>query len=218
MSAQPKLLRSILAAVVLAIPLAGCSGIFNNKTPTQIIMPQVQVEPDPSWPQVAWQLTVMHPSTNDMLDSRRMAVSPSPGHIEVYKGVAWNNTITDLVQDAVVQGFEDSGKVIAVGHQTSGLNTDFALQIDIRDYQAVYHDAGAPPDVLVTINARLINYATSRAIASHTFRQVVPASGTGVPAVAHAFDTALGAVIHDLIGWTLSNGQQAKANAAAAAK
>ena len=90
------------------------------------------------------------------------------------------------------------------------------MQLDIRDYQAVYHDAGAPPDVTVTINARLIDYVTSRAIASRTFRQVVPASGTGVPAVAHAFDSALAAMIHDLVGWTLSNGQQAKENAATA--
>ncbi len=217
MSAHSKHARNIFALIVLALPLVGCGGILPKKEPLEIVAPQVHVAPDPAWPQVAWQLTIARPSADDMLDSRRIAVSPAPGHIEVYKGAAWTNTAPDVVQTAVVQAFEDSGKILAVGRQTSGLRTDYSLLLDMRDYQAVYHDAAGPPEVTLTISAKLIDYASSRAIASHTFHQVSLAAGTSVAAVAQAFDTALGALVHDLVGWTLSNGQLARSSADAAA-
>jgi len=211
MSAHRHLVRNTVASVVLLLPLIGCSGLLPKKEPQQILTSQVHVDPDPAWPHVDWQLTVARPSASDMLDSRRMVVIPSPGRIEVYKGVSWDDTVPDIVQDAVVHAFEDSGKILAVGHQTAGLRTDYMLLLELRDDQAVYRTATAPPEITLVVNAKLIDYGTSRAVASHTFREVVTASGTAVPAVARAFDDALGAFVHELVGWTLSNGQQAKA-------
>ncbi len=211
MSAIRHLTRNVIASAVLLLPLIGCSSLLPKSEPQQIITSQAHVDPDPAWPQVGWQLTVARPSTSDMLDTRRLVVIPSPGRIEVYKGVSWDDTVPDIMQDAVVQAFEDSGKILAVGHQTTGLRTDYMLLLELRDDQAVYRTASAPPEVTLVVNAKLIDYSTSRAIASHTFRETVPASGTAVPAVARAFDDALGAFVHELVGWTLSNGQQAKA-------
>lgn len=194
--------------IVLAFAAAGCGGLL-PKSEQQVITPQLQVAPDPTWPQVAWQLAIARPSANDMTDSRRMVVIPAPGQIQVYKGVSWDDTVPDIVQDSVTHAFQDSDRILAVGHQTSGLRTDFALQLDIREYQAVYHDSAGPPEVTLVINARLVDNSTSRAVASRTFRQAVPASGTSVPSVTHAFDTALSTFVHDLVGWTLVSGQQA---------
>ena len=216
MSAHRNLARRTVASIALALALAGCGGLLPKKEPIQVIAPQVHVVSDPAWPQVAWQLSIVRPSTNDMLDSRHLAVSPAPGQIQVYKGATWDSTVPDMVQDTVVEAFEDSGKILAVGRQTNGLRTDYALQLDLRDYQAVYRNAAGPPEITLVINARLVDSNTSRAVASRTFRQVVPASGTGVPAVAQAFDSALGTLVHDLVGWTLNSGQQAKSNAGSA--
>ncbi len=218
MSAPRNPVAHTLVAIALMLPLFGCSVLLPKNEPQQIITPQVHVAPDPAWPKVAWQLAVARPNANDMLDSRRMAVIPSPGQIQVYKGVSWDDTVPNVLQDAVVNAFEDSGKILGVAHQTSGLRTDFALQLDIRDYQAVYRDAATPPEVTLVINAKLIDYTTTRAVASRTFRQTVPASGTAVPAVAQAFDTALSAFAHDVVGWSLSSGEEARSHAAAALK
>ena len=210
MSAHRHRIRNTIALIALTLSLAGCGGILPKKEPLQIIAPQVHVDPDPAWPQVAWELTVARPSTNEMLDSRRLVVVPAPGQIEVYKGVSWDETMPDIVQDAVVHAFEDSGKILSVGHQTAGLRTDFMLLIEIRDNQAVYRTPAAPPEVTLVVNAKLVDYANSRAVASRTFREVVPATATAVPAVAQAFDAALGALVHDLVGWTLASGQLAR--------
>ena len=217
MSAPRHLVRQIFASITLLLPLIGCSSLLPKSEPQQIITSQVHVDPDPAWPQVGWQLTVGQPTASDILDSRRMAVIPSPGQIEVYKGVSWDDTVPNIVQDTVVQAFEDSGKILAVGHQSSGLHTDYLLMLEIHDDQAVYRTPSAPPEVTLVVNAKLVDYATSRVLASHTFRETAPATGTAVPAVAQAFDSALGAFVHELVGWTLENGQQARAEAGKAA-
>ena len=209
MSAPRHLARNILVSIALVLPLVGCSGILPKEDPLQIMTPQVHVDPDPAWPQVGWQLSVARPTTNEMLDTRRMVVVPATGQIQVYKGVTWDDTVPDIVQATVVHAFEDSGKILAVGHQTAGLRSDFMLQLDLRDDQAVYRTPAGPPEIDVTITAKLIDYSSSRVVASHTFHQSVPASGTAVPAVAQAFDNALGALVHDVVGWTLASGQQA---------
>jgi len=217
MSASRQRIRNTFVSIALFLPLIGCSGILPQKESPQVITPQVHVDPDPAWPQVGWELSVARPTSDEMLDSRRMVVIPSPGQIEVYKGVMWDDSVPDIVQDSIVHAFEDSGKILAVGHQTAGLRTDFMLLLELRDDQAVYTTASAPPDITLVVNAKLIDYSTSRAVASRTFREVVPATGTAVPAVAQAFDSALNAFVHDLVGWVLTSGQQAK-DAPAAAK
>ena len=204
--------RRIASAALLLLALAGC-GVLPTKEPMQIIASQAQVAPDPSWPQVAWQLNVMRPNAAEILDSRRLAVVPAPGQIQVYKGVSWDDTLPDIVQDTLVHAFEDSGKILAAAHQNNGLRTDFTLQLEIRDAQAVYRTPAGPPEIDLVITAKLIDSNTSRALASHTFRQAVPAGGTAVPQVAQAFDTALGTNVHDIVGWTLVSGEQARAAA-----
>lgn len=210
MNPHRKLLRSIAMLTLLTVSLAGCSGILPKKNSMQILSSQAQVEPDPSWPKVNWQITVARPSSNDMLNSRRMVVSPTAGKLEVYKGVSWDDNVPDIVQDIVVNAFEDSGKILATARQGTGARTDFTLQLDLRDDQAVYRTPAGPPEVTVTVTARLIDFSKSRAVASHTFRKVVPASTTAVPDVAHAFDIAWADIAHDVVGWTLTNGERAR--------
>ena len=222
MSAHRQRIRSTISLIALTITLSvaltGCGAILPKKEPLETISPQVHVDPDPAWPHVTWELTVARPTANEMLDSRRLVVAPSPGRIEVYKGVSWDETMPDIVQDVIVHAFEDSGKILSVGHQAAGLRTDYLLQIEIRDNEAVYRTPSAPPEITLVVDAKLVDYATSRAVASHTFHEVVPARATAVQAVAEGFDAALGALAHDLVGWTLANGQQARSAAGTAPK
>ena len=197
------------AILLLALSLAAC-GILPKKENIQVVMPQVKVAPDAAWPAVKWQLSVARPSTSTMLDSTRIVVSPRPGALQVYKGAAWTDAAPDVVEAAVVQAFEDSGKINAVGRQATAVRADFLLLLDMRHYEAVYAEPAAPPKALIEINAKLID-ATGHVAATRTFTQSAPASATAVPAVAQAFDTGLTALAGELVGWTLNAGQQAQA-------
>jgi cholesterol transport system auxiliary component len=215
MSAHRKLIFNAGAVIALCLSMTGCGGLLPKKEPLQLFTPQVHVDPDPAWPKVDWQLTVARPNSSNLLDSRRMLVSPAPGQIQVYEGAAWNDDVPDIVQDTIVHAFEDSGKIIAAGRQTTGLHAEFSLQLELREDQAVYRTPAGPPEISITITARLIDFASNRATASRTFHQAVAANGITVPDVTRAFDSALGAIAHDIVGWTLASGQQARAAAKA---
>ncbi|MBS0194635.1 MAG: membrane integrity-associated transporter subunit PqiC [Proteobacteria bacterium] len=210
MSAQRSAFRTA-ALFACALALAACGGILPKPEPQEILQPRAHVAADPGWPQVSWQLAVARPTANDQLDSPRLAVIPTPGRIEVYKGVTWPDRVPDVVQQATIGAFEDSGKILAVGRQSGGLRNDFILQMDLRDYQAVYRTPAGSPQIEVTVSARLVDFASSRVVAARVFHQTTDATATDVHAVAQAFDTALSGVLHDVVGWTLSSGQQVRA-------
>ncbi|HEY2345198.1 MAG TPA: ABC-type transport auxiliary lipoprotein family protein [Xanthomonadaceae bacterium] len=210
MSAHRLVSLRLVAALAGTLALCSCSGILPKAEPMEILTPQVRVEPDPAWPQVRWQLSVGRPNANDMLESRRLSVIPTPGRIQFYKDVSWDDTVPEIVQSAIVEAFEDSGKIVAVGRQANGLRNDFSLQLDLRDDEAVYNTPGGPPEVVIVLNAKLVDSAHSRAVSSRTFRATATASTTNVHDVARAFDGALASLVHDLVGWTFANGQQAR--------
>ena len=214
----PRPSLAISLALAAALGLSGCSGILPKAAPMEILQPQVRVAPDPSWPQANWQLAVVRPRGNDMIETARLAVIPTPGRIEVYKGVAWSDSTPEIVQQAMIAAFEDSNRIAAVSRQGNGLRTDFLLQSDLRDYQAVYRTPAGPPEIVLTISVKLVDFASSRVVASRVFTQTQAASSSDVHAVAQAFDTALGNALHDLVGWALTQGNQARADAERARK
>ena len=194
-----------LAMVVAGVLLAGCSILGGSKEAATIYAPDPRIAPDPAWPTVSWQLEIAHPEAARMIDSQRIAVQPSPGELQVYKGASWAKSPSDQVQDTVLRALEDSQKIAAVARKGSGAAADYTLLMELRRYDADY--AGHPvPAATIEINAKLLQSPEQAIVASHTFVQAVPAAATDTASVAQAFDTALGNIGHDIAGWTLVNG------------
>ncbi len=199
----------VCAGLALVGLLAGCSVLGGNKTPATIYAPQPAVAIDPSWPNVDWQLAISRPEAARMVDSLRIAVRPTPGELEVYKGASWAKSPSEQLQDTVLQALEDSGRIPAVARQGSGIAADFTLLSEVRRFEADYAGA-ALPSATIEVNVKLLQATDQGVVASRTFQQAVPASSTSTAAVAQAFDTALGAIAHDIVGWTLASGQRAR--------
>jgi cholesterol transport system auxiliary component len=193
------------AALLLACMLAGCSILGGSKTPSTIYAPDPRVQPDPAWPSVTWQLSLVPPTSSRMVDSQRIAVRPTPGEIQVYKGAVWAKTPSEQITDTVLRALEDSGKIPAVARQGSGVAADYKLVMDMRRFEADYAGA-AVPNATIEVNAKLLHAPEQDIVASRTFLQAVPAAGTDVASVAQAFDQALGALGHDMAGWVLASG------------
>jgi cholesterol transport system auxiliary component len=193
------------AALLLTCARAGCSSLGGSKTPSTIYAPDPRVQPDPAWPSVTWQLSLVPPTSSRMVDSQRIAVRPTPGEIQVYKGAVWAKTPSEQITDTVLRALEDSGKIPAVARQGSGVAADYKLVMDMRRFEADYAGA-AVPSATIEINAKLLHAPDQDIVASHTFLQAVPATGTDVASVAQAFDQALGAIGSDMAGWILVSG------------
>ena len=199
-------MQRTLVAMTLVFGLAGCS-LIPEKEPLALYSPAAKVAPDPAWPSVQWQLQIPRPLAPELVDSPRIVVRPAPGELQVYKGAVWAEPAPDLVQDAVLHAFEDSGRIGGVARRGSGVAGDYELLLDLRRFDSDYA-GGASPRAEVEITAKLVANRSNMVIANRTFRQSAQAGGTAVGSVAQAFDSALGAVVADIVGWTLVEGQR----------
>jgi len=202
-------LRLPMAAMCALALLAGCS-ILPEKVPISLHAPDPRIQPDPAWPSVDWQLVVPRPSASGLVDSARIAVRPTPGELQVYKGAIWSQPAPDLVHDAVVHAFEDSARIGGVARNGAGINSDFKLLLDVRRFDSDYAEAGGPAAV-VEIGAKLLADDANRVVANRVFRISTPARGTDVASVAMAFEQALGEATAGIVGWTLVAGSEHEA-------
>lgn len=210
-------LGPVLASMLVALSLAGCSILGGNHEPVTIYAPDPQVSADSSWPQVAWQLALAPPAAARFVDSHRIAVRPTPGELQVYKGARWSKAPSTQLEDTVLHALEDSGKIGAVARQESGIAADYKLVMDLRRFEADYA-GNATPAATIEVNAKLLHSIDQEVIAARTFRQAVPVGGTGTGLVAQAFGRALGAISHDIAGWSLVNGDAHEAQGTHPAK
>lgn len=197
-------MRTVLRCAFVVALLAGCS-ILPEKTAISLFAPDPRIQADPAWPEVDWQLVVPRPVGPALVDSARITVRPAPGELQVYKAAAWTQPAPDIVQDAVVHAFEDSGRIGGVARRGEGINAEYTLLLDVRRFDSDYAEPGGPAAV-VEIGAKLLADDDDRVVANRVFRASVPARGTDVASVARAFEQALGEATGGIVGWTLAEG------------
>jgi cholesterol transport system auxiliary component len=200
--------------LALAAMLAAGCGILPKKEPLALYAPEAGIRADPSWPSVDWQLQLPRPHAAELLDSPRIVVRPAPGELQVYKGAVWTQPAPDLVQDALLRAFDDSGRIAGAARRGSGVTGDFELLLELRRFDSDY--AGGSPAAVVELGAKLVSARENRVVASRAFRASAPSAATDVAAVSRAFGTALGQVAAEVVGWTLVEGERHHAPAPAA--
>jgi len=200
-----------MAALLLPALLAGCGILGGAKDSPTIYAPDPRISADAAWPAVTWQLSTTRPTAPRMLDSSRIAVSPVPGELQVYKGALWARIPTEMVEDTLLRTLEDSGKIPAVARQGSGISADYRLVMDLRHFEARYDEPGSvgagTPSAVIEVSAKLLHAPDQAVVGSRSFRHVRAAAGSDVSLVADAFAQALAAASHEMAGWVLTTGQ-----------
>ncbi|WP_254200194.1 ABC-type transport auxiliary lipoprotein family protein [Lysobacter sp. MMG2] len=197
----------VLLAATLLLTLAGCSILSDKpKSTSTIYAPEPKVQADPAWPKVDWQLVIAPPIAARIVDSLRMAVRPTPGELQVYRGAQWARPPSDMLVDTVLRALEDSGRIQGVARQGAGVASDFKLLFEVRRFESDYAQ-GAVPSATIEVSAKLLHVREQKVAASKVFVQATPAASTGVADVAQAFEQALSTVGHDIAGWTLVSGE-----------
>src|SRR3546814_20674920 len=185
---------SLAGLAVACVLLAGCSLLGGGGTRERgtIYAPDPRIDADPSWPTVPWQLAIAPATAARMTDSLRIAVRPTPGEIQVYKGANWSKPPTQMLEDAVLRALEDSGRIGAVARQGSGINGDSKLVIDMRRFGADYAVPAVPSSSMSVTDKLLpsahLRWATSRdiqALCHAASMPVVPRSSHLEPTQPH---------------------------------
>lgn len=196
-----------LLLIAFAFAASGCVSLLPETAPPK---PRYHITaPDTAaleGDRLNWSLVIDDPRTTRAYDSIRVAVTPSPGKIEYFAGAEWADRAPRLFQTALVQTFEDAGRIIAVGDRGAVPVGDVVLQTDIRRMHYDVRNRSGQADI--AIYARLGDgkggvYAVRRFMAS------TPANGESADAVIAAFNTSFASLIPEIVAWTYEQGEAA---------
>jgi len=194
--------RLILAA--LAIAPAACSSLLAGAPAPNLyqLTPVPTADFPPGGGRVSWQLLVDAPVSAAALDTERIALSRSPTTVDYFAGAAWTDHAPQLVQSLIVQSFENSGRIAAIGRESMALRADYILSTELRHFEADY--SSGSPVAHIELAAKLVRATDRNIIAQRRFDVTLPAKANEVPAVVEAFNAALHQALRQLVDWALA--------------
>jgi cholesterol transport system auxiliary component len=213
---QRRLRAGITAALLACAPLlSGCSvPLPGSGERAQLYV----LTPKSTYPEdlvhVNWQLLVEKTTSPAALDTPRIAVAYSPIEIDYFARANWTDRAPEMVQRLIVESFENSGRIVAVGSDAIGLRSNLLLKTELREFQAEYDGktigvgGGEPPEIRVRMSAKLVRMPQRVIVASMNFENIVKAEKNSMEAIVTAFDDALGKTIKYIVVWTLTEGQK----------
>jgi len=191
---------------LLALPgvLAACSAPLGGGSPPQLYTLSPQKEFSATLPKTTAQLLIETPSAPGGLDTERIALMKSDISLDYFAGAAWTDRVPLMVQNLLLESFENTGKISAIDRESLALRADYVLETDIRDFTAIYIGSEAPT-VRVRVGLKLVRLPQKEIVAMRTVTADATAQQNSVPAVVGALNTALHQMIGEAVAWTLAS-------------
>lgn len=195
----------LVLALFAGLLLTACQGIIpgSQRDPPQLYELTPKTTHSKSLPQVSAQLVVETPVASAGLTTSRIAVKESPTTLNYFANSEWTDVAPRLVQTLLIESFEASRKIVAVGREGSGLRSDYILKVDLREFQAYTYPA-PQARVNVRTNIKLVRMPAREIIAGALFETILPAKSARLNDVIEAFDDALGQNMKKIVAWTLT--------------
>ncbi len=160
-------------------------------------------------PSVDWQLLVETPYASASLNTVRIGLMPAPTRFDYYALANWTDRAPLMVQGLVVESFENSGRIVAVGRESVGLKPDFVLKMELREFQAEAFRDPALHEPRIGLSVRLVEMPDRLIVASTTIDRMGQANPEVLSDIIDAWDEALGSALKELVNWTLAAGEAA---------
>ncbi|SFL42511.1 ABC-type transport auxiliary lipoprotein family protein [Shimia aestuarii] len=199
----------LIMAVTGALGLSGCAGIgtLNRAaTPSDLYALTPKSTFDSNLPRLRQQIIVEEPTATAAVDTDQVAVMPNPLQVQYLPRVRWVDRAPLIVQALLIESFENSGKVAAVGRSTVGLRPDYSIVTDIREFQATLPDETVEDSRLVVdvrLNIKIVDSYSDHIIASSSFGKQRVAASDEMIDIATAFDGALGSAMREAVEWSI---------------
>lgn len=198
-------------AVALALFASGCVSVLPEAAPPKPRFHIAAAGADQlAGAPLPFTLIVDEPRATRVYDSVRIAVATAPGRIEYLAGAEWADRAPRLFQTAIVQTFEDAGRILGVGDRAAIPVADLVLQTDIRRMELTVDGRAHAADV--SVYARLTD-GKGTVYAARKFEARVAAASTEPDDAYKAFSGAFDQVITGIVGWAYDEGGTARAGA-----
>ena len=204
--------RRLFLIGVSALGLSACGGNLLGLGPPDAgpiypvrpTFPAGSGEPTGRGEKVSWALAVLRPDVASGLDTDRIALMQPDGSLEFYAKANYPDRLTPIVQQALMDGFEASGRIDAVAPEQAALHADYNLVTEVKDFAAHYSQPDGIPGVTVSITAKLTTAHGRAIVASFSTIQTGTAAANSAGAATQALQLALGAAVNQIVNWTLT--------------
>ncbi len=199
----------LILTLGVALVISGCTGLgtlSRASQPNDLYALTPKSTFSGNLPRIRSQIVVEEPTATAAVNTDQIAVLPSPLEVQYMPRARWVDRAPLIVQALLIESFENTGKVPAVGRSTVGLRADYVIVTDIREFQAeVTTDEEGNESLLVNVrlNIKIIDEYEDHIIASSSFEKVRLSASEDALDLATAFDSALGSAMRDAVEWSI---------------
>jgi cholesterol transport system auxiliary component len=200
------LVRRLFLIGLSSLALSACGGNLigpPDASPMYMVAPKFAAQPA-GGEKVKWALSILRPYVAPGLDTDRIALTQADGTMDYYAKANYPDRLPDIAQQALLQGFEASGRIDAVAREEDALHADYNLAVELNDFAAHYSQPDGIPSVTVSINVKLTTAHGRAIVGSYSTTQTVTATANSAAAATQALQQALGAAVTQIVNWTLA--------------
>ena len=204
-TASPLLDRRHVILAGGAALLSACGSLQLIPTPPtpQLYLLRPRIMPPMGSP-VAWRLAVAIPDATASLNTTRIALSRSATTMDYYANAAWDDRLPLLLQKLLLETFDMSGRIVSVGRDTAGFETDYLLQTEVRNFEAHYDTPEGAPKIMVSVQAKLARLTQRDIVGTLNATHEAQASANNLDSIVLAFDEATAPAVAEIAAWTLA--------------
>lgn len=202
------MIRPFILTLVLAA-LTGCAGLGTLRQaskPNDLYLLTPKSTFSTSLPRIQKQVVVQEPTATAAVNTDQIAIQPTLLQVQYLPRARWVDRAPLIVQALMVESYENTGKVAAVGRSTVGLRADYVIAPDLREFQGIVvseTENSKTVRVEVRINIKIIDEFDDKIIASSSFQENVVAASDQTADLVDAFDVALGRTMRDAVEWSI---------------
>jgi cholesterol transport system auxiliary component len=187
---------------VAALSVSACLSLLPETEPSAVYRLSAPAPHD--WTGEDWILVrIDRPLAPRGLAGDEVALLMGDRHLAYMAGARWITTAPRIVQNLVIDTFNATDDRIAPARPDDGVQSDYELKLDLREFEAAY-DRGpdSAPVVRVRLAARLIAEEGRRFVGARVFTAEIRATTNQRRAIIDAFDAAANQATRELASWT----------------
>lgn len=171
-----------------AAPAKPVVTIFDLSAPTDFPVPRQQTQT---------LLVIADLKTIPTFDTQQLITKPKNGPATAIAHAQWSDTVPKLIQEKLVQTFENAHYLGAVSLPIDQLSADYQLLIDLRAFDVT----GAPEHAEIEFTARILA-KNGKIVGARLFHADAPTATSDAAGAAQAMNEVFGKTARDLVAWT----------------
>lgn len=188
---------AVFTTAMSALLLGGCAGSGTPPTTFDLTAPRVMTVTSPK--PARFQLVIDEPTATRSLETDRIMIKPGGAQVAYYKDAVWSDRLPHLIQARMIEAFQNTGLVSAVGSRADRLDADIEMASQLRAFHIEIN--GGQAQAYASLYVKIIDGDSGRMISSRGFDYRVSTSATNVNQMVTSLNEAFDQVLRKAVPW-----------------